>query len=618
MTIHAVAAHAAFGATLDHGAVTFRVWAPAARELSVLIEGGAAAGEHRMSRNEGGVFAARVPKAAAGDHYRFRIDGGSPLPDPASRFQPLGVHGPSEIIDPTAYVWTDGAWAGLDPALAVVYELHVGTFTPEGTFAAAATKLPYLRDLGVTVIELMPVADFAGDRNWGYDGVSLFAPARCYGRPDDLRRLVDEAHRLGLAVHLDVVYNHMGPDGACMSAFSPLYFTDRHPSPWGEGVNLDGDGSPMVRRFIIANALHWILEYHIDGLRLDATHELRDDSPTHLVAELVDAVRVHAPAHAMVLAEDDRNMAAMLEERRSGGWGLDGVWADDFHHIMRRILAGDAEGYYEDFRDSVEDLATTLHQGWFYTGQPSRHLGGRRGSLPKGIPLRKFVVCIQNHDQIGNRAFGDRLSHRIDPAACRAATAVLLLAPETPLLFMGQEWAASTPFLFFTNHRPGLGAAIVEGRRREFERFTEFRDPHVRERIPSPQAVETFDASRLKWDERRREPHRGMLALHRRLLQLRASGLRAAPGARDAFSAEALDDDTVLLRYTPQAARLWVVARLRGAGIVTVSDLPAASLDIFTTEDPDFASDGRRPEIDLHNGRIRFFGPAGVVIVSRK
>jgi maltooligosyltrehalose trehalohydrolase len=612
MKTNSPAARSWFGATAERGGVTFRVWAPAAQRVSVVIESGSAFGEHRMSPEGDGGFSTHVATAAAGDRYRLRMDDGDPLPDPASRFQPDGVHGPSEIVDPGAFAWSDGAWRGIDPATAVFYELHVGTFTPEGTFAGAALKLRYLKDLGVTVVELMPLADFPGNRNWGYDGVSLFAPARCYGRPDDLRRFVDEAHRIGLAVHLDVVYNHLGPDGAYMRRFAPDYFTDRHPSPWGDGVNVDGDGSPMVRRYIIENALHWIAEYHVDGLRLDATHALRDDGPTPIVAALVDAVREHAPAHVMVVAEDHRNLAEMVRERRIGGWGLDGVWADDFHHIMRRILAGDEEGYYEDFRDSVGDLAVTVARGWFYTGQVSRHLGVCRGSDPRGVPLHKFVICLQNHDQIGNRAFGDRLSHRIDAARYRAATAVLLLAPETPLLFMGQEWAASTPFLYFTDHGPELGEQVVHGRRREFERFSDFRDPDMRKRIPSPQAADTFAASRLKWDEPSRSPHRGILALHKRLLQLRMGRRPWGSDADAGFCADALDADTILLRHPPWASSLWVVARLRGSGHVTLPAPPARASVVLTTEDAEFAGDAR-PEVDVQNGRIHFPHPAAVV-----
>ncbi|MGE5813783.1 MAG: malto-oligosyltrehalose trehalohydrolase, partial [Acidobacteriota bacterium] len=508
-----------FGAIPSGDGTTFRVWAPAARTVSVLLDRGGQEASYDLQPEGLGLFAARVKGVMPGARYRYSLDGGTPVPDPASRFQPLGVHGPSEVIDPRAYKWRDEAWKGIDASRAIVYELHVGTFTRAGTFEGAMERLSYLRDLGVTVIELMPVADFPGERNWGYDGVCLFAPSRAYGRPEDLRRFVDAAHATGLGMILDVVYNHLGPDGAYLHALAPAYFSLRHESAWGQGINLDGPQSRLVRQFILDNVRHWLSEYHFDGLRLDATHALTDESEMHIVAEIV--ATAHADNPAIVVAEDHRNDARMLKEAQDGGWGLDGVWADDFHHIVRRILAGDDEGYYADFRASVQDLATTLGQGWFFTGQYSGYLGGPRGTDPSGIPLRKFIICLQNHDQVGNRAFGDRLHHTVGLPAFRAASALLLFAPETPLLFMGQEWAASTPFRYFTDHGEELGKQIVHGRRREFEKFSHFRDLATRERIPSPQARETFESSRLDWGEREREPHRGVWHLYRRCLELR-------------------------------------------------------------------------------------------------
>jgi maltooligosyltrehalose trehalohydrolase len=605
-----------FGAHVVDGGTRFTLWAPGGRDVRLVLESGARAGEHAMSRDGEGTFSADVSDVGAGDLYRFRLDGTGPMPDPASRFQPLGVHGPSQVVDPAAYRWQDEAWHGPNRDRALIYELHIGTFTPEGTFAAAATKLPYLRDLGITVVELMPVADFAGDRNWGYDGVCLFAPSRAYGEPDDLRRFVDEAHRLGLAVMLDVVYNHLGPDGAYMNAFAPSFFTARHPSAWGDGVNVDGDGSSMVRRFILENAAFWIAEFHMDGLRLDATHAIADDSRVHVVAEIAAAARAATSRSVMVVAEDHRNLAEMLHDPERGGWGLDGVWADDFHHIARRILAGDSEGYYEDFRPSLEDLAATLRQGWFYTGQHSRHLDGIRGTDPAGIPARKFIVCLQNHDQVGNRAFGDRLNHRISLQAYRAASVLLLLAPSTPLLFMGQEWAASTPFRYFTDHSEELGARVVEGRRKEFERFSEFRGSKTRERIPSPQAFETFAASRLEWEEREREPHAGVWRLYRRLLELREMGLRMTAAARDRANIRLLNEDTLMIEYASGPARLWMVARLRGSGSVELPDVPGNARVMLTSEDAEYARDGRAPE--LTGARLDFRGPAAVVLTSMR
>ncbi len=601
-----------FGARVAREGTAFRVWAPSARRATVVVESGKRTGEYELAAHGQGVFSASVDGVGAGDLYRFRLDGGDPMPDPASRFQPVGVHGPSEIVDPSGYRWHDGAWPGADAARAVVYEVHVGTFTSAGTFEAAAARIPYLRELGVTAIELMPVADFPGDRNWGYDGVSLYAPSRAYGRPDDLRRFVDRAHAAGLAVLLDVVYNHFGPDGAYISAFAPPFFTSRHVTAWGDGVNVDGPESPFVRQFIVDNALHWLREYHVDGLRLDATHALADDSSTHIVAEIAAAARAAVARPVMIVAEDRRNDAAMLREPKDGGWGLDGVWADDFHHVVRRIVAGDSEGYYEDYSDSVDDLARTLRQGWLFTGEYSRHLRQARGTDPAGIPKGKFIVCLQNHDQIGNRALGDRLHHVIDMAAYRAASALLLLAPETPLLFMGQEWAASTPFAYFTDHGPELGKNIFEGRRREFGHFRAFRDPSARERIPDPQDPSTFDRSRLDWTERDREPHAGMLRLYRRCLELRVRWIAGSGRARDAARADARGDDALIVRYEAEGWHLWIVSRLRGAGTIALPELPRPPHVLLTTDDAAFVAAGHPPE--LEGRELTFAGPASVVL----
>jgi maltooligosyltrehalose trehalohydrolase len=609
----------------DRG-VRFRLWAPAARELTLVLHTGRAAGSLVMGRDERGVFDRIVDEAAPGDLYSYRIDGGDPRPDPASRFQPQGVHGPSQVVAPGAYPWADQGWRGRSPNDLVVYELHVGTFSPEGTFAGATARLVALRDLGVTAIELMPVADFPGQRNWGYDGVSLFAPSRAYGAPDDLRRLVDEAHRLGLSVFLDVVYNHLGPEGQYLTQFNPEYMTDRHDTPWGQAVNLDGPGSGMVRAFIVANAVHWVREYHVDGLRLDATHALVDESPVSIVQEIAAAVRNAARRHIVVHAEDHRNLAAIVEDPARGGWGLDAVWADDYHHVLRRMLAGDAHGYYADFEGTAVELARTLNQGWLFSGQPAPRTGKPRGTDPSALPMRSSVICVQNHDQIGNRAMGDRLHHAIAPEAWRAVSTLLLTSPMTPLLFMGQEWAASTPFQYFTDLQPELGRLVTEGRRKEFADFPEFSDPAARERIPDPQAPSTFEASRLRWAEREAPAHARVLALYRTLLALRLEH-PAALGASDevAGMAFAPDEDTVVLRRAGDGRVFWIVARLRGRGAVDLAavahePLPAGRdgwAVALTTEDPAFAEPGQPPAIDWNSDgpAIRFERPGAVVLI---
>ena len=620
-------AQAVFGAVPSQDGVRFRIWAPDARELTLVLHDGKAAGTHPLARIEGGVYETWVRGAAAGDTYAFRMDGGDPRPDPASRFQPQGVHGPSQIIDAGAYRWHDAAWRPRRLEDLIVYELHIGTFSPEGTFAGARARLPYLRDLGVTAVEVMPIADFAGNRNWGYDGAALFAPARAYGPPDDFRAFVDEAHRQGLAVILDVVYNHLGPEGAYLPHFSPQYLTDRHAGPWGRSVNLDGPGAEHVRRFIVDNALYWIRDFHVDGLRLDATHALVDQSDTHIVAALARAVREAAPARVILHAEDHRNEARMLERPSEGGWGLDGVWADDFHHVIRRMVAGDAHGYYADFAGTAEELAAVLRQGWLYTGQPSKHAKGPRGTRADRVPMYRFVVCLQNHDQVGNRAIGDRVHHAIPPETWRAASVVLLTAPMTPLLFMGQEWAASTPFLYFTDLEPEMGTRVTEGRRAEFADFPSFSSAGGSEKVPDPQAAQTFEASRLRWDEHTQGEHARVLALYRQLLALRRKHDALSGGDELEGEAVAPDSETVVFRRPFDGGAFWVVARFTSGGEVDLTDaasrlghdIRGVSLDVvLDTEHGEFTSSPQAIDLSIMSAAtiIRFARPGAIILES--
>jgi maltooligosyltrehalose trehalohydrolase len=616
------------GACCVRGGASFRIWAPEHSRIEVVV--GRAV--HPLTRRRDGSFAGVVPGVGAGARYAYRVDGAGPFPDPASRYQPDGVRGPSQLVDPSRFAWSDRRWRGIARRDLIVYELHVGTFTAAGTFAAAARRLPALRALGITAIELMPVADCPGARNWGYDGVALFAPARRYGTPDDLRRLIDRAHRLGIAVLLDVVYNHVGPDGAYLAAFSRHYFSARHRTPWGAAVNLDGRHSDMVRGFLVENALYWLHEYHVDGLRLDATHTLIDDSPRHFLAELAARVRragrpaeLRVARRPLLIAEDHRNLAVMLRPPARGGWGLDAVWADDFHHQMRRALAGDHEGYFADFRGTMPDIAATLQHGWFYRGQRAPRRGARRGTDPAGLTPDQFVICLQNHDQVGNRAFGERLHHQIDAAAYRAASAVLLLAPEVPLLFMGQDWATRAPFRFFTDHRAALGRLVTKGRRAEFKAFAAFADPRRRARIPNPQDRRTFTISRLDWRELRTPAHAATWRLYRALLALR----RREPPLRDpgwrGFRAVALEDwGIALVRRGRGANALVVIAALLRGGTADLSRLPDLSRAphrrawrvVLHTEARRFALDPtpvrierRRPAPALH-----FTRPGAVVL----
>jgi len=610
-----------------HG-VRFRVWAPGRQKVELVLEGEAQGVRAPPLEREGeGYWQALAPGVRAGALYRYRLDGEGPFPDPASRFQPEGVHGPSQVVDPDGYEWQSAAWRGLPLEELAVYELHVGSFSPERTFAGVERRLEHIRELGITALELMPLADFPGRRGWGYDGVDLFAPARCYGTPDELRRLVDRAHLLGLAVLVDVVYNHLGPDGAYLGCFSARYFTDRHRTPWGAALNFDGEQCEHVRAFFVENALHWLHEYRFDGLRLDATHAIHDGSDRHILAELQAKVRASVgDRRVLVIAEDSRNLAHMVRSERNQGWGLDAVWADDLHHQLRRHLAGDADGYYRDYRGATGDIAETLRDGWFYKGQRSSYLHKHRGSDPTGEPPRRYVVCLQNHDQVGNRALGERLHHQLDEAAFRAATALLLLAPETPLLFMGQEWAASSPFLYFTDHNAELGRLVTEGRRKEFASFAAFSDPAARARIPDPQAEATFSRSRLDWNERQREPHARVERLHRALLALRKEQ-QPARAERNALHVRALDGGSVALHIGPRPGvprHLLLVVRLSGKGPARLDPaelgLPQAASwrEALSTEDERFAADLCPLRMEQDAGRlvVTFARPGALVLTA--
>jgi maltooligosyltrehalose trehalohydrolase len=608
-----------FGANLHGAGVEFRVWSPGHESVEVVLYGPAAEEVRPLHPVGAGWFAGEAEGIGAGARYRYRLDGGDAFPDPASRSQPDGVHEPSEAVDPSTFEWTDGGWTGVPLDDLVIYELHVGTFTPEGTFDAAVERLDEMAALGVTAVEPMPVASFPGARNWGYDGVSLFAPQATYGGPDGLRRFVDAAHARGLAVILDVVYNHLGPEGNYLHAFTGgRYFTDRHQTPWGDAVNFDGPESASVREFVINNSLHWVHEYHVDGLRLDATHAIVDDSAEHVLAEMERRVRESLPPgrHFVFIAEDERNERRVVTPRSEEGLGIDAVWADDFHHQLRRRLAGDHESYFADYGGTVEEMVETLRKGWFYEGQTSPNHGRPRGTPAEGLPPAAFVHCIQNHDQVGNRALGDRLHHGLDPAAYRAAVALLLLSPYTPLLWMGQEWAASSPFLYFTDHPEELGRLVTEGRRKEFQKFSAFADPGTRERIPDPQAEETFTRSKLDWDERERMPHAGILALHRALLHLRRTHPALRRRDRDAFAVHALGPHALsLLRTGDDGNALLLVVSLGGA---LETELPPGPWALYlATEEGRF---GGEVEGDLATvtprHRLSIPGTGAVVLTS--
>jgi maltooligosyltrehalose trehalohydrolase len=492
--------------------------------------------------------------ASPGDRYQY-LNGTLALPDPVSRLLPEGVHGQSEIVDP-AFAWTDGQWRGLPLADYVLYELHVGIFTPGATLDSAIDRLDYLRELGVSAIELMPVNAVPGERNWGYDGVGLYAVQSNYGGPEALRRFVAAAHERGLAVILDVVYNHLGNEGNYLSQFGP-YFTARHKTPWGDAINYDDDGSPHVRRFIVENALYWLREYHLDGLRLDAVQTIKDDSRQHIVAEI--AARAHQFGVAegrsvVVTVESDENLPVYVLPAQQGGYGADALWSDDFHHVVHALLTGEYQGYYRDFADATALLPRALSEPYVFQGEPFQFWHGRpRGASGAGLALPSQIICIQNHDQVGNRAYGDRLTTLVSPGARKLAAALLLLSPHTPLLFMGQEYDESAPFQFFTSFGdPTIQKAVSEGRLREFAEFG-WSD------VPDPQDPATFERSRLQWLEG--AANREMLEWYRSLLRLRREFVLPAPRtAHAAWSA----DHLLTVQLPAQSPRLRITASLRG------------------------------------------------------
>src|SRR5687768_3032346 len=506
------------------GSAVFRVWAPRARglEVKVLCDGPRT---FALEETGGGVYEARVEGVGPGADYVYVVNG-SERPDPVSRFQPAGVHGPSRVVAPEEFEWTDEGWRGVALKDYVLYELHTGTFTPEGTFEAVIPKLAHLKSLGVTAVELMPVAEFPGARNWGYDGAHPYAPQSTYGGPEGLKKLIDACHREGLAFVLDVVYNHLGPEGNYAGEFMPLY-SDSHKSPWGTGLNFDGEGSEGVRRYFIENALYWLTEYHVDALRLDAVHAIADTSGRHFLRQLAEefhaqAARLGRPA--FLIAESDLHDARVIEPANAGGYGIDAQWSDDFRHSLHAVVTKADRGYFADF-GRVEDLAKAIAEGFVYSGQHSEFRGARHGTPSAGRPGEQFVVCIQNHDQIANGYWGDRLSRVARPAQQRLAAALLLAgAPNVPMLFMGEEWAERAPFLYFTSHTdPDLGRAVRKGREEEYNSFVrgEGETESTIGGFSDPQSEITFVRSKLNWESLEKAPHAEMLRFYRDLLALR-------------------------------------------------------------------------------------------------
>ncbi|MBV9081811.1 MAG: malto-oligosyltrehalose trehalohydrolase [Acidobacteriaceae bacterium] len=524
----------------------FRVWAPSKAAVSVVFEDGR--DPVALEPEDSGYSSGLVRDVGPGTLYRYDIGDEMPYPDPASRFQPRGPHHSSEIIDPGAFRWTDAKWRGCKLQGQVIYELHLGTFTPEGTWRSATEKLQYLRDTGITVIEVMPVADFPGKFGWGYDGVQLYAPASIYGRPDDMRAFVDRAHSLEIGVILDVVYNHLGPDGNYLSKFSPEYFSQEHKTDWGPGINFDGAGCAPVREFFRENAAYWIREFHLDGLRLDATQDIHDSSQPFILTEIAAACRSAAGNRSILLiAENEPQRMEMIKAVEDGGYGLDALWNDDYHHAAMVALTGKAEAYYSDYRGTPQEFVSAVKYGYLYQGQWYRWQKQRRGTPTFGTARAAMVNYIQNHDQVANSGHGQRVHELTSPGKLKAVTAVTLLGPGTPMLFQGQEFAASSPFLFFADHKPELAKLVKSGREEFLAQWPSLRTPEMKQCFADPAAYATFEKCKLDFSEVGQHAH--IYSLHRDLLRLRREDAVISRQGADGIDGAVLSAQCFAIRF---------------------------------------------------------------------
>jgi maltooligosyltrehalose trehalohydrolase len=595
------------GAEKVEGRIDFSVWAPDCREAELVIEQPEAQ-VLSMSREKDDRFHAMMDDPQQPVLYRFRLDGKEPLlPDPASRFQPQGPEGPSEVIDPSLFAWTDQNWPGVRLEGQVIYEMHVGTFTPQGDWLAAARQLPELAGIGISVIELMPIADFPGRFGWGYDGVNLFAPSHLYGRPDDLRRFVDTAHGLGIAVILDVVYNHLGPEGNFLPVFSRSYLTDRYECEWGEAINFDGPGSQPVREFYIANASHWIEEYHFDGFRLDATQQIFDQSRPGILAEIVEnARRVASGRQVLIIGENEPQRVELLNPANEGGADFDALWNDDFHHAMLVALTGRAEAYYSDYRGTPQEIVSVARHGFLYQGQRSRWQEQPRGTSSSGVPPARLVCYIENHDQVANSAWGHRIGRLTSPGRHRAATALLLLGPWTPMVFQGQEYAATTPFVFFADHKEEIARLTAQGRREFLSQFPGVSTEAMQRALMDPAKEETFQLSKL--DFRQREQNARFYAMFKDLVSLRKTDAVFSLQGQLGIDGAVLSERAFVLRFFGhEADRILIVNLGSDLYFGPVSEpLLAPPRDrkwrmLFSTEDPTYGGSGTA-EVILDDG----------------
>lgn len=609
---------------LPEGGTHFRVWASHRKKVEVVLESGAPGQSKIFELNEepGGYFSGVVYDAGEGALYRFKLDGAEAYPDPASRFQPEGPHGPSQIINPDRFKWSDRDWKGCHIAGQVIYEMHVGTFTKEGTWGAAARELDELARAGITVIEIMPIADFAGSFGWGYDGVDIFAPTRLYGLPDDLRRFIDKAHSLGIGVILDVVYNHLGPDGCYLKQYSEDYFTDRYETEWGEAINFDGENSKPVREFFIANAAYWIDEFHFDGLRLDATQSIHDKSDSNILAEIVRRAREAAMNRSIIIvSENEPQQSKLVRPREQGGYAMDALWNDDFHHSAMVALTGRAEAYYTDYRGAPQEFVSAIKYGFLYQGQRYKWQKQRRGAPTFGLKPQAFVTFIQNHDQVANSGKGERVHLLTSPGLYRAMTALLLLGPQTPMLFQGQEFASSSPFLYFADHKPELARLVREGRAEFVRQFPTLALKRSQALLADPADPATFERCKLDFAER--EANKEIYAMHIDLLKLRREDAVFRSQAAHKIDGAVIGDEAFVIRFFEQTGddRLLVVNLGRDLHFDPAPEpLLAPPEDrrweiLWTSEDQRYGGLGT-PEHDREdNWHVQ--GQAAVVLLSR-
>lgn len=619
------------GAELTPGGVHFRVWAPKATTVEVVLENSPSQSHGNFpvfkleSEGEEGYFSACIQEATEGTLYRFKLNGDSQAlyPDPASRFQPQGPHGPSQVINPSTFKWSDQNWKGVGLEGRVLYEMHVGTFTRQGTWDSAKRELLELADLGITIIEMMPVNEFPGKFGWGYDGVNIFAPTHLYGSPDDLRSFIDYAHAIGIAVILDVVYNHLGPDGNYLHAFADSYFTDRYVTEWGDAINFDGEDSKQVREYFIANAGYWIDEYHFDGLRIDATQNIYDTSTPSILLEINQRVREKGSDHiTYMVAENELQQMELVEPVEDGGMGLDALWNDDFHHTALVRLTGHNECYYTDYLGTPQEFISCIKYGYLYQGQWYLWKQRKRGTPSLHLNPASFINFIQNHDQIANSAHGLRLHSLTDPGNYRAMTALMLLAPGTPLLFQGQEFAASSPFYYFADHVPDLAELVFKGRRESFKQFATIGTPEIQARLPDPSNIETFNQCKLNFLER--EQHSKEYALHRDLLRIRRNDAVLSVPRLGGVDGAVLSNDAFILRYFGDHEEDQRLLMINFGVDFPLSPSPEPLLAppkgteweiLWSSEDPRYGGGGTPPL--LTNQKWQVFGHSTIILIPK-